>query len=70
MAKNTHPKMERGQRAKQFMPFDALKGFKEALAKKEQEFYGEISKEEEKETFVNGISCKRGYTKKREKGSI
>ena len=40
------PKMERRQRAKQFMPFDALKGFKEALAKKEQEFLREILKEE------------------------
>ena len=31
------PKMDRINRAKQFMPFDALKGFREALAKKEQE---------------------------------
>ena len=30
------PKMERSSRAKQFMPFDALKGFREALAEKER----------------------------------
>lgn len=28
--------MERAHRAKQFMPFDALKGFREALAEKER----------------------------------
>ena len=30
-------KMDIEDRAKQFMPFDALKGFKEALRKKEKE---------------------------------
>ena len=35
-SKNTRPKMDRGNRAKQFMPFDALKGFREALEKMEQ----------------------------------
>ena len=30
-------KMDVEDRAKQFMPFDALKGFKEALRKKEKE---------------------------------
>lgn len=34
---NIHPKMDRASRAKQFMPFDALKGFREALAEKERE---------------------------------
>lgn len=29
--------MDRINRAKQFMPFDALKGFREALAQKERE---------------------------------
>ena len=28
--------MDRADRAKQFMPFDALKGFREALAEKER----------------------------------
>lgn len=28
--------MDRGSRAKQFMPFDALKGFREAVAEKER----------------------------------
>ena len=32
-------KMDRAERAKQFMPFDALKGFREALAEKEQLSY-------------------------------
>ncbi|MCI9493572.1 MAG: YolD-like family protein [Lachnospiraceae bacterium] len=36
MANNIHPKMDRASRAKQFMPFDALKGFREALAEKER----------------------------------
>ncbi len=30
------PPMDRANRAKQFMPFDALKGFQEALAEKER----------------------------------
>lgn len=34
--KSVHPKMDRGNRAKQFMPFDALKGLREALAEKER----------------------------------
>lgn len=36
MANKIHPKMDRSSRAKQFMPFDALKGFREALAEKER----------------------------------
>ena len=31
------PKMDREERAKQFMPFAALKGYHEALRKKERE---------------------------------
>ena len=31
------PKMDRSERAKQFMPFDAVKGLQEALRVKEQE---------------------------------
>lgn len=41
---NNRPKMDRADRAKQFMPFDALKGFREALAEKEKLF------EEQKQT--------------------
>jgi len=33
---NRRRKMDRGSRAKQFMPFDALKGFREAVAEKER----------------------------------
>ena len=32
----SHEKMDRENRAKQFMPFDALRGFREALAEKER----------------------------------
>lgn len=35
-AARTHPKMPKARRAKIFAPFDALSGFREALAKKEQ----------------------------------
>lgn len=34
---NRHPKMSKEERAKQFMPFDALKGFREVLKAKEEE---------------------------------
>lgn len=33
---NNRVKMDRADRAKQFMPFDALKGFREALEEKER----------------------------------
>lgn len=36
MVNNIHPKMDQSNRAKQFMPFDALKGFQEALREKEK----------------------------------
>ncbi len=36
MGNKVYPKMDRENRAKQFMPFDALKGFREALAEKER----------------------------------
>ena len=32
-----HPRMSRANRAKIFMPFDALKGLREALVEREQE---------------------------------
>lgn len=32
-----HPRMSRANRAKIFMPFDALKGLREALAEREKE---------------------------------
>lgn len=44
-------KMERADRAKQFMPFDALKGFREALAQKERVIVPrrELSEEQKEE---------------------
>lgn len=36
MDSNARPKMSMPNRAKQFVPFDALKGFQEALRKKEK----------------------------------
>ncbi len=35
MGNDRYPKMDRVHRAKQFMPFDALKGFREALLEQE-----------------------------------
>lgn len=51
MASKTYPKMDRGNRAKQFMPFDALKGFREALRDKERIIVPkrELSEEQKKE---------------------
>lgn len=37
MANKQRPKMSPADRAKQFMPFDAVKGLREALARKEAE---------------------------------
>ena len=36
MDSNARPKMSMSNRAKQFVPFDALKGFQEAVRKKEK----------------------------------
>lgn len=46
-----HPKMPNGQRAKQFAPFDALKGFHEAILSKEARYVPrmELSREAERE---------------------
>lgn len=51
MADRIRPKMERGARAKQFQPFDALRRFREALAQKECEAVPrkELSPEQEEE---------------------
>lgn len=48
--------MDRADRAKQFMPFDALKGFREALAEKERVIVPkrELS-EEQKEELNNKL---------------
>ena len=40
--------MDKGSRAKQFMPFDALKGFREAVAEKERIIVPERDLSEEK----------------------
>lgn len=66
--------MERTARAKQFMPFDALKGFREALDKKEQEisdFYQYTKKDtcdilvEEREESKHDFCPQRNHIKKR-----
>ena len=53
--KNIHPKMDRENRAKQFMPFDALKGFREALEEKERIVVPkrELSEEQKEELDFN-----------------
>lgn len=43
------PKMSREDRAKQFMPFAALKGYPEALRKKEKEVEAQKERFEEHE---------------------
>ncbi len=44
-------------RAKQFLPFDALKGFKEALIKKEKELECEEEKELSEESLIELDKC-------------
>ena len=45
--RNFHPKMSQADRAKQFMPFAALKGLPEALAKKEKVIVSKMELSEE-----------------------
>ena len=56
--------MIRQERAKQFAPFDALRGLREALAKKEREHErqerGEVSEETASEIEAVLIKLKRG----------
>lgn len=49
---NVHIKMTPEERAKQFMPFAALKGYEEALRAKEKEM--EEKAEPEKEVLIDG----------------
>ena len=46
---------ERLDRAKQFMPFDALKGFREALEEQEREIERKVTLSEEKCAEINDI---------------
>ena len=59
-----HPSMDYGQRAKIFSPFDALRGFSEAVAAKEvlYEFKRELDDSEEEElnrrlTILHNLTC-------------
>lgn len=58
MASNLYPKMDRSNRAKQFMPFDALKGLREALIEMERVVVSkrELS-EEQKNEMDNKLLC-------------
>lgn len=50
--------MDRADRAKQFMPFDALKGFREALAEKERIIVPKRDlSEEKKEELDRKLQC-------------
>lgn len=53
MVSNVRPKMNRSNRAKQFMPFDALKGFREALAEKERIIVPKKELSEERKSELN-----------------
>ena len=48
------PKMSRGDRAKQFMPFAALKGYPEALRKKEKVVVPKVEVSEEYAEVLDG----------------
>lgn len=48
---------EQLDRAKQFLPFDALKGFQEALHEQELEFEQKVELEEEQSEKINQIIC-------------
>lgn len=47
------PKMPNSQRAKQFLPFAALKGYEEALRKKELELEKKRSESEKGEKIID-----------------
>ena len=52
---NTHHRMDQVNRAKQFMPFDALKGFREALAEKERLLVPKKELSEERKAEIDSI---------------
>ncbi|MEY8517781.1 YolD-like family protein [Lachnospiraceae bacterium 29-84] len=54
MADKIPPKMDRANRAKQFMPFDALKGFQEALAEQERILVPKKELSEERQVELDG----------------
>ncbi|MBE7093017.1 MAG: YolD-like family protein [Clostridiales bacterium] len=53
MAENFRTKMPDLQRAKQFIPFQSLKGFEDALKQKEIEIFIKKEPTEEKENYIN-----------------
>lgn len=57
MAKKPREKMPISERAKQFMPFSALKGLDEALRKKEQTLIERRELTESEEAELNRILC-------------
>ena len=59
---NNRAKMERAERAKQFMPFDALKGFREALEEKERIVVPkrELSEEQKEELDLKMRQVRKG----------
>ncbi len=58
MAVKPKTKMTIEERAKQFMPFSALKGLDEALAKKEQQFTQRHELCDDESEIINGILSK------------
>ena len=59
---NNRAKMDRAERAKQFMPFDALKGFREALEEKERIVVPkrELSEEQKEELNLKMRQVRKG----------
>ncbi len=53
MGDDLYQKMDRASRAKQFMPFDALKGFREALMEKERVYVPKKELSEERKAELD-----------------
>lgn len=58
-----HPTMDCGHRAKIFSPFDALKGFDEAIGSKEIKYLDKVELDEDEKRVLNHkLSILHGYT--------
>lgn len=58
MASNLYPKMDKSNRAKQFMPFDALKGLREALLEMERIVVSKRELSEEQKDEIDKKLCR------------
>lgn len=56
-ASTRHSRMKRSERAKQFAPFAALKGYEEAVKAQEQQFSPPLLLSESRKAEINRILC-------------